>query len=272
MLPYAIGARADARAGRDVRSFGDLGERGGWLKRARGFGDEFVVAAARVWMNVSTQAPIIGAAAGRIQPRRLWGEARGSMSSMDETGPGRISDEDLPRSSVRELKFHSVSITLCDYDPDWPELFACEDDRIRAVLGATALQVEHVGSTSVPGLIAKPIIDILLVVPDSADEASYLPALQEAGYVLTMREPDWFEHRLFNGPDTDINLHVFTVGAVEIDRMPRFRDWLRNHDADRAYYAETKSELAGRTWRHFQDYAESKTAVIAEIVDRASVV
>ena len=164
------------------------------------------------------------------------------MSSMDETEPGRIGDEDLLRSSACELKSHSVSITLCDYDPEWPELFACEDDRIRAVLGATALQVEHVGSTSVPGLIAKPIIDIVLVVPDSADEVSYLPALQEAGYVLTMREPDWFEHRLFNGPDTNINVHVFTVGAVEIDRMLRFRDWLRNSDTDRVYYAQTKRD------------------------------
>ena len=143
------------------------------------------------------------------------------MSPMDETEPGRSSDERIPRSSVRELKSRSVPIALCDYDPEWPELFAREDDRIRGVLGATALQVEHVGSTSVPGLIAKPIIDIVLVVPDSADEASYLPALQKAGYVLTMREPDWFEHRLFNGPDTNINLHVFTVGAVQIDRMLR---------------------------------------------------
>ena len=194
------------------------------------------------------------------------------MSSMDETEPGLIGDEDLQRSSARELNPCNVSITLSVYDPEWPELFAGEDDRIRATLGATALCVEHVGSTSVPGLIAKPIIDIVLVVPDSAEEASYLPALHEAGYVLNLREPDWFEHRLFNGPDTDINLHVFTVGAAEIDRMLLFRDWLRNNDADRAYYAQTKRELAGRTWRDVQDYAQAKTAVIAEIVDRASAV
>jgi GrpB-like predicted nucleotidyltransferase (UPF0157 family) len=194
------------------------------------------------------------------------------MSSMDETEPGLISDEDLQRSSARELRTRNVSITLSDYDPEWPELFAREDDRIRATLGATALQVEHVGSTSVPGMIAKPIIDILLAVPDSADEASYLPALHEAGYVLNMREPDWFEHRLFKGPDTNINLHVFTVGAAEIDRMLLFRDWLRNSDADRAYYAQTKRELASRTWRQLQHYAQAKTAVIAEILDRTSAV
>jgi GrpB-like predicted nucleotidyltransferase (UPF0157 family) len=192
------------------------------------------------------------------------------MSSMDESKPGLISDEDLQRLSVRELKPHNAAITLSEYDPEWPQLFAREHDRIRATLGATALHVEHVGSTSVPGLIAKPIIDILLVVPDSADEASYLPALHEAGYALNLREPDWFEHRLFNGPNTKINLHVFTVGTIEIDRMLLFRDWLRNNDADQAYYAQTKRELASRTWRHVQHYADAKTAVIAEIVDRAS--
>lgn len=68
---------------------------------------------------------------------------------------------------------------------------------------------------------------IRLVVKDSADESSYIPVLEAAGYVLQIREPDWFEHRLFKGPDTDINLHVFSLGTSEIDRMLRFRDWLR---------------------------------------------
>ena len=80
-------------------------------------------------------------------------------------------------------------------------------------LGPAVVQLEHVGSTSVPGLVAKPIIDILLVVRDSADEPSYVPALTGVGYRLVIREPDWLEHRLLKGPDTDINLHVFTAGA-----------------------------------------------------------
>jgi hypothetical protein len=101
-------------------------------------------------------------------------------------------------------------------------LFARKAARIRAALGGRAVQVEHVGSTSVPGLAAKPIVDILLAVPDSADEQAYVPALEAAGYVLRAREPDWFEHRLFKGPDADINLHVFTAGAAEIDRMLLF--------------------------------------------------
>jgi GrpB-like predicted nucleotidyltransferase (UPF0157 family) len=189
---------------------------------------------------------------------------------MDETEPTPISDEDLQRLSVGEVIPHNAPITLADYDPGWPRLFAREADRIRAVLDDRVLLVEHVGSTSVPGLIAKPIIDIVLAVPNSADEPSYVPAMQAAGYVLRVREPDWFEHRLFKGPDTSINLHVFSAGASEIERMTRFRDWLRDNDADRDYYAGSKRDLAQRTWRHVQHYADAKTAVVREIMHRAN--
>jgi GrpB-like predicted nucleotidyltransferase (UPF0157 family) len=149
-------------------------------------------------------------------------------------------------------------------------LFAREADRIRDVLGSTAVLIEHAGSTSVPGLAAKPIIDIVLAVPDSAEEQAYLPALEAAGYVLRIREPDWFEHRLFKGPDTDINLHVFTAGASEIGRMLLFRDWLRVNDADREFYLQVKRDLAQRTWRHVQHYADAKSATVAEIMARAA--
>ena len=88
--------------------------------------------------------------------------------------------------------------------------------------------------------------------------------------MLRVREPGWFEHRMFKGPDTDINLHVFSSGAVEIDRMLRFRDWLRISSADRDLYLQAKRELAERTWRHVQHYADAKTAVIQEILDRAN--
>src|SRR5512135_808704 len=94
-----------------------------------------------------------------------------------------------------------ASVRLVDYDPGWPQDFAQEAARVRAVLGARALAVEHVGSTAVPGLSAKPITDMLVVVADSADEDSYVPPLQAAGYPLRIREPGWHQHRLFNGPD-----------------------------------------------------------------------
>jgi GrpB-like predicted nucleotidyltransferase (UPF0157 family) len=178
-------------------------------------------------------------------------------------------DAELQEVTVGTLAPHDAPIFLAPYDPDWPRLFGREVDRLRAALGAEALRIEHVGSTSVPGLTAKPIVDILLVVPDSADEPRYVPQLEAAGYVLRIREPEWFEHRMFNGPDTDINLHVFSSGAAETERLLRFRDRLRGDEAARDRYAHTKQELAQRTWRHVQDYADAKTVVVGEILDGA---
>ena len=118
-----------------------------------------------------------------------------------------------------------------------------EEERIRSSLGQAALSVEHIGSTSVPGLAAKPIVDILLVVEDSADEASYVPALEEAGYVLRVREPDFDEHRMFRTPDKDVHVHVFSAGSPEIERYLLLRERLCEHEGDRELYARTKREL-----------------------------
>ena len=160
-------------------------------------------------------------------------------------------------------------ISIVDYDPRWPELFRREADRICASLGERALRLEHTGSTSVPGLPAKPIIDITLVVADSANEAAYVPALEGAGYVLRIREPEWHEHRMFKGTGMDINLHVFSMGCPEIDRILLFRDRLRTHPHDRNLYAGTKLALARREWKSVDDYAKAKKAVIEEILARA---
>jgi GrpB-like predicted nucleotidyltransferase (UPF0157 family) len=160
-------------------------------------------------------------------------------------------------------------IILVECDPAWPGLFAREAARVRAVLGERARLLEHVGSTSVPGLIAKPIVDMLLAVPDSSDEAAYVPPMHAAGYVLHIREPEWFQHRLFKGPDTDINLHVFSEGCPEIERMLLFRDWLRSNAEARERYAATKRELAQRTWKYTQNYADAKTTVVEEIMAQA---
>jgi GrpB-like predicted nucleotidyltransferase (UPF0157 family) len=160
-------------------------------------------------------------------------------------------------------------ISIDDHDPAWPQLFEAEVARIRSILRDRVVRVEHAGSTSVAGLPAKPIIDIVLEVPDSADESAYVPDMEAAGYVLHARESDWFEHRMFKGPDTDIHLHVFSAGCPEVDRMLLFRDWLRNDEADRTLYASAKRELAGHPWKYMQQYADAKTAVIAEIMDRA---
>lgn len=160
-------------------------------------------------------------------------------------------------------------IGLAEYDPAWPSLFAREAERLRRILGQRVLGLEHVGSTSVPGLAAKPILDVLLVVADSADEPTYVPGLEAEGYVLRHREPDWFEHRMFKGPDADINLHVFSAGCSEVGRMLAFRDRLRSDAADRALYERTKRELAQRDWPTVQDYADAKSPIVADILTRA---
>jgi GrpB-like predicted nucleotidyltransferase (UPF0157 family) len=180
-----------------------------------------------------------------------------------------ITDEQLQKITVGELKAHNAPVTLVEYDPAWPGSFAREEKRIRAALGQRALMVEHVGSTSVPALVAKPIIDILLAVANSADEASYVPLLEKAGYVLRIREPDWYEHRLFKGPDTNINLHVFTQGSEEIRKTLLLRDWLRTNKEDRELYARSKRELAVKRWKYVQNYADAKTEVIEAILERA---
>ena len=167
------------------------------------------------------------------------------------------------------MKPHNGPIVLNDYNPEWPAFFLREAARVREVLGARVLQLHHVGSTSIPGLAAKPIIDMLLVVADSSDEAAYVPTMEASGYVLHIREPKWHEHRLFKGPDTNINLHVFSRGCPEIDRMLLFRDWLRSNPADLDLYLRTKRELAQREWKYVQNYADAKSAVVEEIIARA---
>src|SRR5262249_24895041 len=98
-------------------------------------------------------------------------------------------------------------------------------------------------------LPAKPIIDILLVVTDSAKEAEYVSALEGAGYKLRVREPGWYEHRMFKGQQNNVNLHVFSVGCPEVGRMLAFREWLRTNEADRELYARSKRTLAQQEWK-----------------------
>lgn len=180
-----------------------------------------------------------------------------------------MTDAELEAVTVGPLQSLAGPIHLADYDPDWPRRFEQQAARIRSALGDRALLLEHVGSTSVPGLIAKPKIDVLLVVADSADEPAYVPDLEAASYVLRIREPDWYEHRTFVGTEIELNLHVFSLGCPEIDRMLRFRDHLRRDVADRERYGSAKRELVRRPWRFMQNYADAKSEVVEEILARA---
>jgi len=179
-------------------------------------------------------------------------------------------EEQLRAAHIGDIPVHNAPITLVEYSVEWPALFIREVERVRAILGTRVLMLEHVGSTSVPRLAAKPIIDMILALADSADESAYVPAMESAGYVLRIREPEWHQHRLFKGPDTNINLHVYSFGCPEIDKMIMFRDWLRSNDADRELYERTKRDLAKQTWKYVQDYADAKTSVVEEIVARAT--
>jgi GrpB-like predicted nucleotidyltransferase (UPF0157 family) len=177
-------------------------------------------------------------------------------------------DEELARVTVGAVTPLTGPIEIVEYDLRWPKLYAREEQRIRAALGPKVVGIAHAGSTSVPGLPAKPVIDILLEVPDSSAEDDYLPPLGAAGYRLRIREPEWFEHRVLKGPDTNVNLHVFTAGCEEVEAMLRFRDQLRENAADRELYAATKRDLAAKEWKHVQQYADAKTAIVREILGR----
>ena len=177
-------------------------------------------------------------------------------------------DEHLPKLST-DVQFLSRPIEIVEYDSEWPRLYAREEERIRSLLGDRVVRIEHAGSTSVPGLPAKPIVDIVLEVPNSADEPSYVPDLEAAGYRVVIREPEWLEHRVFKGPDTNVNLHAFTAGCEEVDAMLLFRDHLRESTEDRELYERTKRELAAYPWKYVQQYADAKTTVVQEIMERA---
>jgi GrpB-like predicted nucleotidyltransferase (UPF0157 family) len=179
------------------------------------------------------------------------------------------SEEYLRAVTVGEREPHRAPVELVEYDPQWLDLYLREEAKIRRALGERAVRVEHAGSTSIPGLAAKPVIDIVLEVADTTDEDAYVPALEAEGYVLRIREPDWFEHRLLKGSDPDVNLHVFPADCPEVERMLGFRDHLRTNEADRELYLRTKRELAAQTWEHVQHYADAKSAVVEQILSRA---
>ncbi len=185
----------------------------------------------------------------------------------DQRPDGEL-DDYLRQVTIGEIEHPAIRVV--EYDRAWPRRFAREAAVIRTALGGRALLVEHIGSTSVPGLAAKPIIDVLLSVRDSADEPAWLPDLEAAGYALRVREPDFHEHRMLRTPGKDVHLHVYSPDSPEIARNLAFRDRLRTDAGDRVLYADTKRRLAARSWPTMQHYAEAKTAVIEAIIARAA--
>lgn len=176
------------------------------------------------------------------------------------------SDRDAYLDEVLIGGRESVSISIVEYDPRWPELYREWAKQVRQVLGDRALSVDHIGSTSVPGLAAKPIIDILVTVANVEDETAYIGPLTTIGLVLRVREP---EHRMLRTPARDIHLHVYEPQNAAVQNYRDLRDWLRGDRADRELYAETKRQLARQPWSDMNHYAEAKTEVISRILSRA---
>lgn len=173
---------------------------------------------------------------------------------------------DSPHASGLIGGVEKRDISIVEYNPTWPQEFARQATIISGALGDVALRIEHIGSTAVPGLAAKPILDILVVVRDSSDESAYMSRLESAGYVLRVREPDWNEHRMLRTPEQDVHVHVYSAGCPEIDRCLTFRDRLRSNAADRIAYETMKRRLASRDWPDMNAYAAAKSEVIEAIL------
>lgn len=198
---------------------------------------------------------------------------RGAQRFYAKHGFTEITADDLPpsfpRMAVDSVFFRrevAGAVALREHDPAWAARYEAVRERIASALGAAALSIEHVGSTAVPGLPAKPIIDVNLLVADSRDEAAYVPALGAAGFAFRHREPDWFEHRMLRGEFPMVNLHVFSDGCDEAARMIALRDLLRADASARQRYAAAKRELAARDWSDVQDYADAKTEVVRALL------
>jgi GrpB-like predicted nucleotidyltransferase (UPF0157 family) len=171
-------------------------------------------------------------------------------------------DDDFSLIGGREWR----EIRVVAHDPAWPERFASERRRLAAALGDVARRIDHVGSTAVPDLVAKPIIDIDLSVPEVEAEVDYLPRLLAAGYRLRVRQQG---HRMVRTEQRDVHVHICTIGSDWERSHLLFRDWLRRDAGDRKSYGHLKLQLAQRDWADMNEYADAKGPLIAEITERA---
>ncbi|MGO9751412.1 MAG: GrpB family protein [Solirubrobacteraceae bacterium] len=200
---------------------------------------------------------------GRRQAAQ-WGASLRGVATLRLVSSGDERDRVLDEVLIggREQR----QITIVEYTASWPARFELERARVRDALGDRAIRIEHIGSTAVPGLAAKAIIDILITVQDPEDEAVSVTPLTAAGYELRVREPG---HRMLRTPGRDVHIHVWGDDDPEVSRCLRFRDRLRRSAQDRHAYEQVKRELARREWPDMNHYADAKGPVIAKILARA---
>ena len=154
------------------------------------------------------------------------------------------------------------NVFIAEYNPRWPARFDRERSQVRDALGAAALRIEHIGSTAVPGLAAKPIIDLLVTVEDPDADPTFVPAMESAGYELRVREPG---HRMFRTPARDVHVHFWNSESPEVERYLAFRERLRRSADDRLAYERLKRELATRDWTDMNEYAHAKGGLITGV-------
>lgn len=159
-----------------------------------------------------------------------------------------------------------VRVQIADYDPEWATKFMTERDRIAGALGELPIRIEHIGSTSVPMLAAKPIVDVLVTLPDPEAEDAFVPHLGAVGFVLRVREPG---HRMLRNAARDVHVHVWADQDPEVERYLRFRDQLRRSVTDRVSYEQLKRALAEQEWADMNHYAQAKGRLIEDILARA---
>jgi GrpB-like predicted nucleotidyltransferase (UPF0157 family) len=195
---------------------------------------------------------------------RSWPASRwGKLSAVNQPGPEGF-DEYLDAVLVGGREERVIEIV--EYRPEWAERFKTERDRIGSELGPRARTIEHIGSTAVPGLAAKPIVDIMVTVEDPDDESCYLPQLENVGYVVRVREGG---HRMLRNRDRHVHVHIWAAGSEDERRHRLFREWLRSSAEDRAAYERMKRDLAGR-YNDMNYYAQAKSNLVERIIERAS--
>ena len=177
-------------------------------------------------------------------------------------GPGRLDVTEVEIIGGPE----PLKLELHTHDGSWNSLYLEHERRIRRALGIQHIEIEHIGSTSVPGLAAKPIIDIVVAVHDITAEEDYLDPLIAAGYLLRVRGPG---RRMVRTPGRDVHVHILQTGDDAIDAYLVFRDHLRSNADDRVLYASTKHSLIEQGFTDMNAYSDAKTDVIAAIMARA---